>query len=495
MLEVPSNALSRPPEEVSRLLGLSFLEDARGAAERLGRGNDPEALHDFRVALRRLRSCLGAYRPQMKDSISKKLRKRLRDLAHATSSGRDTEVQLEWLKSQKCRLAPAEEPGFRWLLNRLRRRKKSAYGSVLDVVTRDFERLETSFSKKLSTYRTEVSLEFPAPGPPFRHVAGSLVGRHGEELVVLLGAIGSASDVRVQHEARIAAKRLRYLLEPLVQTGAGGPALIEELKGLQDLLGDLRDTHVLLDEMASSRKEAAARAAPRSSAAVDRDAGTGDSKPRSDPLPGLDRLTAFLEERGAELFEKLHSGWLEGKETALFEHVHAFAGGLLEAEKEKGSPVAATSQPVEIERKYLLSALPDAVNEAEPVEIDQGWLPGKILRERVRRVREGGRESYYRTMKMGQGIERIQLEERTTRKTFEALWPLTKGHRIRKRRHRVSGGDLVWEIDEFQKDGLVIAEVELPSRDAPCEIPPWLAPHLVREVTGEPEYLNENLAR
>jgi hypothetical protein len=46
--------------------------------------------------------------------------------------------------------------------------------------------------------------------------------------------------------------------------------------------------------------------------------------------------------------------------------------------------------PLEIERKYLLRALPRQLRGAAADEIDQGWLPGERLRERVRRVREPG---------------------------------------------------------------------------------------------------------
>jgi len=53
----------------------------------------------------------------------------------------------------------------------------------------------------------------------------------------------------------------------------------------------------------------------------------------------------------------------------------------------------------------------------------------------------------------------------------------------------------VWEVDEFTDRDLWLAEVELPSADHEAKPPDWLAPHIVREVTNEPEYLNINLAR
>jgi CYTH domain-containing protein len=66
---------------------------------------------------------------------------------------------------------------------------------------------------------------------------------------------------------------------------------------------------------------------------------------------------------------------------------------------------------------------------------------------------------------------------------------------VSKRRHRISEGSLTWEIDDFTDRELVLAEVELRDTSLEPEIPTWLKPFLVREVTGEPEYVNANLAR
>ncbi len=75
------------------------------------------------------------------------------------------------------------------------------------------------------------------------------------------------------------------------------------------------------------------------------------------------------------------------------------------------------------------------------------------------------------------------------------MCPLTAGRRVTKRRYRVREGALTWEIDEFTDRDLVLAEVELRDPEAEPEIPDWLRPVLDREVTGEPEYVNANLAK
>ena len=131
-----------------------------------------------------------------------------------------------------------------------------------------------------------------------------------------------------------------------------------------------------------------------------------------------------------------------------------------------------------------------------PKSIAQGWLPGTRLRERLRRTRAAdGSKRFYRTVKLGTGIARLELEEETTPELFRLLWRATKGRRVRKNRHVVPQGEFAWEIDVFLDRELFLAEIELPAVDTPVEFPDWLAPYVVREVTDDPAYLNSNLAR
>ena len=63
------------------------------------------------------------------------------------------------------------------------------------------------------------------------------------------------------HEARIAAKRLRYLLEPAVRYSDRGESLVHKLRRLQNDLGALHDVHVFqnLAVVAQPRRAAADR--------------------------------------------------------------------------------------------------------------------------------------------------------------------------------------------------------------------------------------------
>ena len=93
--------LQEPVRRVTRTVALGHLADAVAARARLAAAADAEALHDFRVALRRLRSWERAFRPYFEDELPKKLRRKLRDLARDTGASRDLEVHLAWLAEQR----------------------------------------------------------------------------------------------------------------------------------------------------------------------------------------------------------------------------------------------------------------------------------------------------------------------------------------------------------------------------------------------------------
>ena len=153
--------------------------------------------------------------------------------------------------------------------------------------------------------------------------------------------------------------------------------------------------------------------------------------------------------------------------------------------------------PVEVERKYLLSAVPLRARSGRRRQMAQGYIPGEKLQERLRRVtEEDGTVRCFRTVKLGRGVSRIEVEEQTPSDLFERMWPLTEGARLEKIRWVVKEpSGVVWEVDEFTDRELALAEVELPSVDAHVDVPQWLAPYVVREVTDEDTYVNIRLAR
>src|SRR5438128_2483508 len=140
MTKRPDNLLAAPAPGAAHRIALSLLDAATAARERLPDTGDAEALHDFRVAMRRLRSTLRAYQPQL-EAVPAKLRRRLRDLARATGEARDVEVQISWLERQRNELPAARRAGVPWLLSRLTQRRERAYQDIPERIAPKCDRL------------------------------------------------------------------------------------------------------------------------------------------------------------------------------------------------------------------------------------------------------------------------------------------------------------------------------------------------------------------
>lgn len=151
--------------------------------------------------------------------------------------------------------------------------------------------------------------------------------------------------------------------------------------------------------------------------------------------------------------------------------------------------------PKEIERKYLLRALPAGIAESPSAEYDQGYLPGTEIHERIRRVRTERGARYYRTIKLGTGMDRFEFEDETDAPFFDATWPLTVGRRVHKRRYRLEAPGGVWEVDEFLDRDLVLAELELSNVDQRIDMPDVITAVLDRDVTDDEAYANYRLAK
>ena len=441
-MSLPDKLLDAPAHESVRRIALAFLTDASDSFRRWSKHPSADALHGFRVAVRRLRSTLRAYRPFLMQSVDRKLRRRLTRVAAATSASRDLDVQIAWLR---------DERGHADLLAQLEETKLGADKEPRDELEARWPSLDARLRKRLTRYKIRLDLAEPKPTPSFAQVAGQLASEHVNTLEARLRAICSRDDYRAAHRARVAGKRLRYLLEPLAASVVGVPDVIESLKKLQDVLGELQDGYVFRQSISDHS------------------------------------LDERIRERQRDAFVVLRRDWLDERSSPLWNEIRSIARML----------TARGTEHLEIERKYLLTRVPPTAREAPMLELEQGYLPGDRVADRVRRVHSDGTDQFFRAVKArtSSSIARIEVEEETSREVFAALWRLTVGRRVRKRRYKIKDDGLLWEIDEFTDRELVLAEVELPAESEEVTVPAWLTPFVVREVTDEPEYLNINLAR
>jgi len=235
-----ADLLDAPVRHTASVVALALLDVVVAQRGRLPDGSD--ALHDFRVALRRLRSWLRAFRPWLPDTGRRNTRHALAALADASNHARDAEVGLAWLEAQRD-LSPLSRRELSRLVKRLRHELRSATRGFNNQLSQEFNALVTDLEQELMS-RAGIS---PRPGqgnPPTKTVHAALIRAHAADLAAALRRVRTVGDEAFAHRARIAGKRLRYLLEPLKANPEARRA-VGRLIRLQDALGELHDSCVL----------------------------------------------------------------------------------------------------------------------------------------------------------------------------------------------------------------------------------------------------------
>jgi CHAD domain-containing protein len=420
-----------------------------------------------------------ALQPQLGERVQRKHERRLRAVARATTAPRDAEVQLAWLGLERAQARERDVPALDWLGRRLEERRREASGRDLRALAARFRRLARRLSKGLAPPADPAP---PGAGPSFGTLLAGLLRAHVADLLEALEAVGGPLEVEQGHAARIAAKRLRYLLEPLRgNPRADSGAAVAALKELQDLLGELHDAHVAGGTIAGALVETAGERARRAHAAVL----AGDAVAPALRLAARDPLTRGLlvldrraVERAAAAYGGLVRVWLPARRGALATAVATVADAL--APRSSGRMAGA--------RRFLLVRLPGGLPAAPPVDVDTGWLPGPHPRVRLWRVPGPDGVHYFRAEDDG-----LSADEEISEETFVALWPATEGARLSKLRRVLVHGGRRWSLDEIPDLRLVLADLAGPFTGA-LRLPVAVERVLVREVTEERAYRDERLA-
>ncbi len=344
-MRIDGDTLDLAAPEGARVVVRGLLTKAEEAAESLAAGKGDEPLHDFRVAVRRLRSALRTFRPWLGGVVRPRHEKRLRRLARSTNEARDAEVQLAWVTARHEQLSsPSRRPGYALAVSRLASRRDA--GPAPARLGADFRRVERKLRRRLDRDGRGYGA---AEGATFGVVMAALVIEQQARLAARVGAIRSADDVKAAHRARIAAKRLRYLLEPLRGVrGAEATPVIRGLERLQDLLGELHDAHVLAAGLGPILVEVAAERARGVHAALLALGAEHASLRRrlgGSPRPGLLALVRLVREERDALFAGLDDTWRGGGMEALADETRGLAVALAARGDDAGGGVHEAGRP------------------------------------------------------------------------------------------------------------------------------------------------------
>lgn len=204
-------------------------------------GDDPEDVHQARVATRRLRSSLRTFGALLDPDWATSLRDELRSLGRDLGAVRDTEVLLDRLRARSERLRPDDQDAAKRVLDQLVERWDAARATLQDTLR---SQAYTKLLDRLVHAAREPAL-IPEGDGPADVVLPPLVRKPWDKLQAAVEALESDPPDEALHDVRIRAKRCRYAAETMVPVlGKQARAFARAIKDLQDVLGEHQDAVV-----------------------------------------------------------------------------------------------------------------------------------------------------------------------------------------------------------------------------------------------------------
>ena len=156
---------------------------------------------------------------------------------------------------------------------------------------------------------------------------------------------------------------------------------------------------------------------------------------------------------------------------------------------------------IEIERKFLLKAIPD-LKPTEVIKIKQWYLKVDGIWERARSMDSNlyGIKWVHTIKTRISDISNIEEEWDMDKTEFDDFVNQCKSSKqnarfITKERRIYPDGELKWEVDVFsQKCHIIVAEIEIPTEDYDLEIPEFIQKKSLLEVTGLKQFSNRSLS-
>lgn len=242
----PLQASDSGVDAVVKLLAPRIRDVYRRATEKAAL-DAVEGVHQIRVATRRLRAALSLASGLMPQADSKRARERLSVLASHLGARRAADVLAEHLAQ-----IPVESDAQAAVLDRM----KALAAARQRRTSRQLQRRFPREVLILEGAELVAAMMRPLPSaPPLWAAFRKELERRADRVRAVVRSIEDPADDHGHHELRIALKRLRYTCElasaPFEELGA--LELGQQIRVLQDALGELHDRVELLDLLESRR--------------------------------------------------------------------------------------------------------------------------------------------------------------------------------------------------------------------------------------------------
>jgi CHAD domain-containing protein len=267
---------------------LRVIVDRLDAFEPAALADEPDAVHQLRTHVRRLRSMLAAYAPLFDGSVAQALRRRYREFGKELGTVRDMEVRIQ-VADRALQEADDSAEATAALRARLVDSEREAY-------RRAHARFAARQRMPLAEARRTALTEFVAAPPfaplaaePANTVLGDLVEHEAQRTLNLAAHVDPSAEGEELHVVRKAGRRLRYAAEAVTEEPVAlfddrVRALATTGEDLHDLLGDHRDQVLFAAHVRRSAAHAAHAGAP---------------------VDGLERLAEAADQRAADHLDRL----------------------------------------------------------------------------------------------------------------------------------------------------------------------------------------------
>jgi CHAD domain-containing protein len=239
-----------------RKLALRHLNRFVSLEAKVLKGDDPDAIHDMRVASRRLQQVLDLIFPKPLPREARRLRRKIRRCRRALGDLRNCDVLLQQVQGRLARKRCSDRGAWTAVKQHLQERRSGSFSRAIRKLSKVnlavfymrakgiLDRLKPTPDQDHGSHSL-VQPDRPALEPFPARLTQALVGawREFEKQVASSHRETTAPSI---HAARICAKRLRYLLEVANQFGIpGSSGALTWLKKIQQHLGDWHDMEVL----------------------------------------------------------------------------------------------------------------------------------------------------------------------------------------------------------------------------------------------------------
>jgi CHAD domain-containing protein len=256
--EAKSPSIASPTNEWGKVrkLALRHLNRFVSLEAKVLKGDDPDAIHDMRVASRRLQQVLDLIFPKPLPREARRLRRKIRRCRQVLGDVRNCDVLLQQVEGRLARKRCSDREAWTGVKQHLQERRGESFERAIRKLSKVNLAVFYVHAKEVldrlplppdsdAVSHPLVQPDEPAFEPLPARLARALVGVWSEFEKQVASSHREATTPSI-HAARISAKRLRYLLEVLNQFKIpGSSGALTWLRKIQQQLGDWHDLEVL----------------------------------------------------------------------------------------------------------------------------------------------------------------------------------------------------------------------------------------------------------